>query len=408
MKTSRTRSGVKRVCVAQPILSHYSLPVFLELAQHCEVDLFFSPAPEELGFGDVTLPDAPNLRYFPVRTLKVWGGRLGMFQRGLLRHIFRHSPDALLLSANLRDLSFWGAVLCGAFLGIPVHAHGHGPFKKKRVGLVYRGTMRTLLRLVTSYICYAPAVRQSFIDYRFDHRKLAVAHNSVVNPFPVRPEEKPGNERGILFVGRLRPGSNLQLLLRVVAKIRENDRLPLSLHVIGAGEEATRLREEARDCPWVLLHGEVYDPKRIRDVSLDCFLGCYPGNAGLSVVHMMSLSLPVVTHNDLHAHGPEPSFIRDGASGVLYDHADPDESLYQAVRSLARDPTRVALMRRKAFADYQSLAHPSLAERLWAIIEGNENPRPAAVCEEVPTRRGPPFADTNRSRTSPETDIPRR
>jgi glycosyltransferase involved in cell wall biosynthesis len=379
MKTSRTRSG-KRVSVVQPMLSNYSLPVFLELAQHCEVDLFFSPTPQELGFGDVALTDAPNLRYFPVRTLRPWGGRLGMFQRGLLAHIIRQRPDALLLSANLRDWSFWGAVLCGAFLGIPVHAHGHGPFKKKRISVVYRWTTRTLLRLITSYICYAPAVRQSFVDHGFDDSKLTIAHNSVINPFPVKPEEKKGSATGILFVGRLRPGSNLQLLVRVVARIRDHDGLPLILHVVGAGEEAARLKEEARDRPWAVLHGEVYDAKRIREISLDCFLGCYPGNAGLSVVHMMSLSLPVVTHNDLHAHGPEPSFIRDGISGLLYDHSDPERALYQAVQSLASDPAKVARMRQNAFADYQSLSHPSLAERLWAIIgeDENENPSPAA------------------------------
>jgi glycosyltransferase involved in cell wall biosynthesis len=389
MKTSCTRSGVKRVSVVQPILSNYSLPVFLELAQHCEVDLFFSPAPQELGFGDVTLPDAPNLRYFPVPTLKPWRGRLGMFQRGLLPHIFRQRqrqrPDALLLSANLRDWSFWGAVLCGAFLGIPVYAHGHGPFKKKRISMVYRWATRTLLRLITSYICYAPGVRQSFIDHGFADRKLTVAHNSVINLFTVRPEEKTSKEKGILFVGRLRQGSNLQWLVRVLARIRDHDGLPLILHVIGAGEEAARLKEEARDRPWVVFHGGIYDAKRIREISLDCFLGCYPGNAGLSVVHMMSLSLPVVTHNDLHAHGPEPSFIRDGVSGILYDHADAEQSLYQALRSLASDPAKVAEMRQNAFADYRSLAHPSLAERLWAIIGESENPQPAAVSAEVPS-----------------------
>src|SRR5712671_2274456 len=142
--------------------------------------------------------------------------------------------------------------------------------------------------------------------------------------------------------------------------MREHDGLPLVLHVIGAGEEAAALREEVLLCPWVVLHGEIYDAKKIREVSLDCFLGCYPGNAGLSVVHMMSLSLPVVTHNDLHAHGPEASFIRDGFSGILYDHADPEQSLYQAIRSLAINAPKVAQMRQNAFATYQNLAHPSL------------------------------------------------
>jgi hypothetical protein len=127
----------------------------------------------------------------------------------------------------------------------------------------------------------------------------------------------------------------------------------------------------------------VYDAEQIRKISLDCFAGCYPGNAGLSVVHMMSLSLPVITHDDLRAHGPEPSFIRDGVSGWLYDHADPEPALYHAVRSLASDPAKVARMRQNAFADYQSLAHPSLAERLWAIIGTSESPRLAAVSAEI-------------------------
>jgi glycosyltransferase involved in cell wall biosynthesis len=371
----------KRVCVVQPILSNYSLPVFLELAEHCGVDLFFSLAAKDSGFGAVALPPAPNIRYFPVATLKPFGDRLAMFQRGLLGYIFRQRPDAIFLSANPRELSFWCAVLCGWFLGIPVYAHGHGPLKKKRISAVYRTAMQSLLRLVRSYICYAPIVRESFLRHGFDETKLTVAHNSLISPFPVRPEEKTGNEQGILFVGRLRKNNGLPMLIRVMKKIRETDRLPLLLHVIGAGEDEARLRELARGCPWISFHGEVYDFRKIREVSLDCFLGCYPGNAGLSVVHLMSLSLPVVTHDDLHAHGPEPSFIRDGVSGWLYDHADPEPSLYRALRSLACDPAKVAQMQQAAFADYQSLADPSLAERLWAILQGDANQLTAGTCE---------------------------
>jgi hypothetical protein len=169
------------------------------------------------------------------------------------------------------------------------------------------------------------------------------------------------------------------------------------LHVIGDGEEGEALRTKAHDCPWVVFHGGVYDPEQIRKISLECFAGCYPGNAGLSVVHMMSLSLPVITHNDLQAHGPEPSFIRDGVSGLLYDHADPEPSLYQALRSLASDPAKVAEMRQNAFADYQSLAHPSLAERIWAIISESENLRRAQVSGEVL----PGVELTSRAQTGP-------
>ncbi|MCU1302741.1 MAG: glycosyl transferase family 1 [Candidatus Sulfotelmatobacter sp.] len=380
------KSALKRVCVVQPILSNYSLPVFLELAQHCEVDLFFSLAPKESGFGEISLPSVPNIRYFPVATWKPFGDRIGMFQRGLVGYILRQRPDAIFLSANLREFSFWCAAFCGWMLGILVYAHGHGPFKKKTISVLYRVMMQALLRMLTSYICYAPIVQQSFVDYGFDPGKLSVAHNSLINLDMVRPEEKKGDEKGILFVGRLRKNNQLQLLIRVITRIRDTDGLPLSLHVIGTGEEAARLREEARNCPWIVFYGGVYDFSRIRDVSLNCFLGCYPGNAGLSVEHMMSLSLAVITHDDLQAHaGPEPSFIRNGASGLLYDHADPEPSLYQAIRSLACDPEKLAKMQKEAFAEYCNLVTPSLAERFWQILrESGKQHRDSTVGEVAP------------------------
>jgi glycosyltransferase involved in cell wall biosynthesis len=369
-------SALRRVCVVQPILSNYSLPVFLELARYCEVDLFYSPAPQSSGFGEVSLPAVPNLRYIPVKTLKPLGDRWGMYQRGLLGYLVRQRPDALLLSANLRELSFWLATICGRVLGIPVYAHGHGLYKKTQISWAYRRLVQLLLRLVTAYICYAAAVRQSFLAFGFDEKKLAVADNSLINPCQVRPEEKSGAEMGVLFLGRLRADCALESLIDAIARLRESDGLLVRLHIIGAGEEEMRLRGCARNRPWVAFHGAIYHPGKIRQVSLDCFLGCYPGNAGLSIVHMMSLSLPVITHNRLHAHGPEVSFLRNGASGLLYEHSD-QASLYCALRSLATDPARVARMRREAFADYQRLSNPSLAQRLWAIVGGGaklENP----------------------------------
>jgi glycosyltransferase involved in cell wall biosynthesis len=226
-----------------------------------------------------------------------------------------------------------------------------------------------ILRLVTSYVCYAPIVRQSFIDHGFPNHKLTVAHNSLINHYPVRPEEKAGTERGVLFIGRLRDGSNVELLVRVMERIRQSDGIPLTLHVIGTGAGAQQLQKEMTDRPWIVLHGGTYDQKRIRAISLDCFMGCYAGNAGLSVVHMMSLSLPIITHDNLSSHqGPEPSFIRNGMSGVLFDHQNPEESLYQAIRSLASGSHELARMQKAAFEDYQSLVNPPLSARFWSIL----------------------------------------
>jgi len=357
--------------------------MFLELAEHCPLDLVISPEPSAMGFDVAPLTDGPTVRCFSGPTFMPVGKKLGWIQLSVLRYIVRERPRALFINGNPRYLTFWIALLWAKALGIPAYAHGHGFYRRGRIGGPYKLMMRALLKLVTSYICYAPLVRQAFLDNGFPAEKLTVAHNSMINRCPVPPAEKTGTESGVLFIGRLRRESRLDLLVRVVERIRREDGLSLRVHVIGDGEEAKDLRTQVRDYPWVVFHGGVYDAEQIRQVSLDCFAGCYPGKAGLSVVHMMSLSLPVITHNDLRAHGPEPSFIRDGVSGWLFDQKDPEQSLYQAIRSLAFDPLKVAGMRRNAFADYQSLAHPSLAERLWTIMGGGENRHLAEISDEA-------------------------
>jgi hypothetical protein len=100
---------------------------------------------------------------------------------------------------------------------------------------------------------------------------------------------------------------------------------------------------------------------------------------------MMSLSLAVVTHDDLRSHqGPEPSFVRNGVSGILYDHAEAEESLYQAIRVLTCDSRRRAAMQKSAFEEYQSLVTPPLWERFWSILSGSkgsaQNASRSAAC----------------------------
>ena len=365
---------MKRLCIIQPLLSNYSRETFLELAQHCQVDLVFSPTPTGTGFGDVPPPPNSAVRlcsshFQALRTTA------GMIQWGVGTYIRRERPNVIMIFGNPRYLSFWTTLLWGRLLRIPVHIHGHGLYKKRRIGTFYHSMMTLLLKLATSYICYAPIVRQSFLDHGFSEQKLSVAHNSLINHSPVQPREKRGDERGILFIGRLREGSNVPLLVRVIERLRRVDGLPLRLHVIGAGEEAQFLQTETSNFPWVVLHGEIYTQEQIREVSLDCFLGCYAGNAGLSVEHLMSLSLPVITHDDLPSHqGPEPSFVRNGVEGLLYDHRTAEESLYQAIKSLATDPLRLARMQHSAFEEYQHLVNPPLSERLWSIIDTCHSP----------------------------------
>jgi glycosyltransferase involved in cell wall biosynthesis len=301
--------------------------------------------------------------------LKPFGNTIGMFQSGLVKYMLRHRPDAITVSANPRYLSFWIAMFAARCLGIPFYAHGVAFFKRQRIGFGRRLMMRLILRLVTSYIAYAPIVRESLARQGFCLDKVSVVPNSMVNQFAIPPEQKTGKETGILFVGRLRRGSGLSLLIQVIRRLKGEGSFPFALHIVGNGEEADELRRQAGECNWISWYGEAYG-MRVSDISRECLFGCYPGNSGLSVVHMMSLSLPVVTHNDMSCHeGPEPAYVRDGVTGTLFDQKHPEQGLYLALRKIGEDPNYIARMQRSSFEGYYALLNPSYAERLWSIVK---------------------------------------
>lgn len=359
---------MKRVCIIEPVFTHYRLPVYEQLSRFCHVDWVFSPSTTISGFGEAPPTGASGLRFVQVPDWKPFGGRFGMFQRGVAKYVLRERPDAILVSSNLRSLSFWTTLILARLRGTPVYVHGHGLYKKRRIRFLHRTLIRIMLQLSCGYIAYAPIARESFPAHGFSDEKVMVAHNTLVNPFPVRPEEKTGSERGVLFLGRLRRGCRVNLLIRVIKRLREEESIPLTLNIVGSGEEEESLRQEAASLSWITWHGEVHDLLQIRKISLDCFVGCYPGNAGLSVVHLLSLSLPVVINDDFSDQGPETSFVQNGVNGLVYDHTNSQEFLYRELKSLAGDPRRIAKMQRSALEEYQTLINPPLAERLFSIL----------------------------------------
>jgi len=366
--------GGPRVAIVEPIWTSYRYPVYQELAERCRVDWIFSQGHRESGFGTVVPPHIPSLRYLEVPMRKPFGESLGLWQAGIVRYVLRERPDIIMFSANPRSASFWTTLFLGRLLGIPVYGHGHGVYKKVRISWPYRRMMNLLLRLSAAYIAYAPIVRDTFEAQGFSLAKVQVASNSVMNLCPVHPEEKTGKERGVLFLGRLRPGCGLDVLVNVIRRLRDERLLDLELHVIGSGQNGATLRGEDASRPWIHWHGEIYDDARIREISRECFAGCYPGNAGLSVVHMMSLSLPVVVHGCIALHqGPEPAFVIDGRNGILFDRAQAADGIFKALHDLA---TNVDLRKRMAKAcdhDYASITNPSLAQRLLSILRGSQH-----------------------------------
>ena len=362
-----------RLCIVQPYLTKYREPVFEALTRWYEVTVLSSPADPGMAYGETDNNKTFAHHIVAMRTLL--GGRLA-YQYGVVRHIVRDKPDLVLIAANPRHLSYWLTLATCALLGLRCYSHGQGLYAKRSPSVLQKLMFRVMLALSTRYICYAPLVRDSLLKVGLPAEALRVAENSLSITCPVEPGDKTGLENGILFVGRLRKGSKVDILVNVVEELCCQG-LNLELHIIGDGEESAVIREAASRLPWLHWYGMIYDQKRISDISRMCFIGCYPGDAGLSILHYMALSLPPVVHNDFAAHmGPEPSYVTDGKNGFLFSVRDTSTELHRVLESLARDRDKVRAAQVRTFQRYRSLIEPDLAHRMRNIFhEDEQTPR---------------------------------
>lgn len=368
MNNTTSPPSYRRLMIVQPLLASYRIPFFTDLMADFEtVDVCFEHTTKG-GFNE--LPDLPFNGHHTPRT-NLLGGRL-YIQWGLLRRLIFQRPSALFLVADLRAVHFWFLVLAAWALRIPSFAHGQGVYDKtNRASFpIYWRVLSMLLRFITSYVSYTPSVRDQMLTCGAPEHKISALKNSVVNEVTVSPDVRAESDASrLLFIGRLRPGCGLETLFESILELKARGQI-LPLDIIGDGEAGPALKAQAEKTGLdITFHGKVYDDKKIAEIASNCKLGIYPGDAGLSVVHYMSLSLVPVVHGQLDHHmGPEPAYIKNGENGLFFER-DSAKDLARALQEAIRDPAYISAMSSAAFATYKDLVNPPMATQFIEIVE---------------------------------------
>ncbi len=357
---------MKKLLFVQPFFSHYRLPVMAELAHHFEVTIVTTKNDQGVGFGSPSISNTQISKHVEVSSKNWFSGRL-VYQQNLIEIVKKTKPNYVFACANVHDIGFWNMLIYCYFKKIPVYSHGQGPYNKKKGALVWIEYF-TLTFFSKRYVAYTPFSFESFNYHGLSTSKIRVAHNSIINEFPVYPEEKTFATKGILFIGRLRDGSNLDLLIDTVNDLSSNHP-DIICHIVGSGVLKTFYEEKYGNLSCIKWYGEVFDQKIISDLSRKCIIGCYPGNTGLSVVHYMSLSLPVVIHSNMELHGPETSYVIDGENGKIFDYQNKRKSLFDTLSVLLSNTEELRSMSRHSFNAYKSITSPSYAQQIINIIE---------------------------------------
>ena len=362
---------MKKICIIQPLLADYRLKVFEEIAENSDLSLIISESDNKYGYGKQNIPELSNINFKVVKTIKPFGDTFGMYQKDIIKFLYINKPDAVMIFSNPRYLSFWTTLIFCSLFGIKIFPHGHGIFKKNKISFGIKLMYKLIFTFSTQYICYCNYVAKSFSKLNVDSEKLAVVENSLINASPYPNRHQTNIKNRILFIGRVRENSKIELLIEALKKLRATHGIILSLDVIGKGSEFSKLELNSKSIPWITLHGEIYDQENIKKIANNCDIGVYPGDAGLSVVHYMSLGLPSVVHNNYRHHfGPEPTYIKDGFNGVNFSR-DNLETFIEAIKRIYEKPNLLKEMQFSSYKSYIKLTKPSQAQRFLEVLNSS-------------------------------------
>lgn len=341
------------ICIIQPVLASYRHRFFNEVSLSANrLTIITGPTPSEFG-------SVREAKYFHIEKNIMSIGPIRIFIFNYL--YFLRSNDVIVHFADFKYFSTWLLLLLGRFFNCKILLHGQGGYKKKSSlsNFVYNIS----LRLCDKYICYTEYSRDSIlkkINKNLEKKVLVLENSLMVDNFGSCHK---AHSKDILFIGRLREGCGLDLLLEAASS------LDIKVNIIGPGEQTyiDKLKFEYNQI--AKFFGAIYDNNLIKKIACDCFVGVYPGDAGLSVVQYMAYGLPIIVHSEIKNHmGPEPSYVIDGCNGLLFKRNDIN-SLVSNLSILRNDIQLRNALSTNSINTYVALNNPNMAERFQQILE---------------------------------------
>ncbi|QGN38814.1 glycosyltransferase family 4 protein [Klebsiella oxytoca] len=346
----------------QPHLTKYRLEFFKDLSlllqknYNHQFKVICGQAPESFG----VIEGVPfKVEIVKVKSLSIFSYFVGAFSQ------LKKEKDIIIHFGDFKYFTLYQSIYMKFSGGGALYLHGQGGYK--RTGLASKLLYNLTLCLTDGYICYNEFCSNELKKktYRFLHNKIHHIDNSLyVEPVSEKDIVMNEKENSVVFIGRVRERSGLELLLEA-GKIVSRHVPDFKIHIIGGGEYINALKSRYSEA---IFHGELFSQEEIRKVCRKSRAGIYGGDAGLSVVHYMSLGLPVVIHSDLHRHmGPEPAYIIDGYNGLLFER-DNIRSIAEKILILCRENSLVEQLSRKSLETFTNLSRPSMAEKLIDIV----------------------------------------
>jgi glycosyltransferase involved in cell wall biosynthesis len=175
---------------------------------------------------------------------------------------------------------------------------------------------KKIMRAADAVIAVSAFMKNLAIKIGAEPEKISVVYNSI--DFLPAPPAWRDPERPILaFAGRLTPWKGVEMLIRILAKIKESYS-EIVFEIMGEGPEREKLQKLARELGLeknVVFHGKVSEEESHKIFARSSVFVLNSNYEGLphSVLNAMRVGLPVITTPA----GGNPEVVENGKNGLL-------------------------------------------------------------------------------------------
>jgi glycosyltransferase involved in cell wall biosynthesis len=258
------------------------------------------------------------------------------WQKGVVTRCLKDDFDIVIFLGDMYCISTWiGAIIC-RLQKKRVIFWGHGLYgSESNLKLMLR---KLFYKLADKHLLYERRAKRLMTKQGFNSDNLYVVFNSLdydtqkilrVKLSKLSKKDifrffRDPNLPVIVFIGRLTSQKKLEILIRAIIAINNNN-VRANLLIIGDGSERKNMENlgiKGLNNGWLHFTGALYDEEEIGKYLYHSDLCVSPGNVGLTAIHSLSYGTPVCSHNNFNNQGPEVEAIIEGFNGFLFKEND--------------------------------------------------------------------------------------
>lgn len=318
-----------KILIIQNIIPHYRIPLYKFLGTKYHLTVCHS--------GDPLNSDEMNFKNYHIPCRKFWKFR---YQENLGRYIEKN--DVIILMFDIQWLSSLKLLFGKTTKPIILWGQGLG---RSSIGNKLR---KWFCQKAHALLLYHETAKKDFRGCA--DRKIFVANNTI--HVPNSSYNSVSDRNIILFVGRLQPRKELEMLVEAFGNIVNEIPESIMLVIVGDGASRTALEGMAKSLGLeyrIKYTGELTDPVRLKEIFDASIAYVSPGDVGLGVLHSFAYGVPVITMKYKN-HGPEVNNIIDSKNGYLCHDFD---DLCMSIRKICDNKKLYESMGKAAYIHYR-------------------------------------------------------